>query len=361
MTATRDNTTEAFASRVFDAVLGAIDAWSIFVGDKLGLYRTLASDGPMTESELAARSAMNGRYAREWLEQQVTTGILQVDDPMLPPDQRTYSIPDGHKEVLTDSESLSFLTPFVRLVVAGGLQMPKLLEAYKTGGGVSWAEFGEDMRTGQAEMNRPWFLSELGTSWFPSVPSLHEKLVAGARVADIGCGEGWSSIAMARAYPNSTIEGFDIDVPSIESARKHASAEGLTERLTFHATDAGTLDNKGKYDVVTAFECIHDLSDPISVLKSMHLICSDDGQVVVMDEAVGDHFGDQEDEVERLMYGFSMFVCLPDGMSHQPTVGTGTVFRKSTLDRYASEAGFTQVDVLPIANDLWRFYDLKKS
>ncbi len=351
-------TTDQFAERIFEAALGAIDTFSIYVGDKLGLYRALAEHGPMTRTELSGRTGMHRRYAHEWLEQQVTTGFLTVSDPALPPDERRYALEAGPAEVLTDPDSLAYLTPFVRLLMAAGLQMPALLDAYRTGGGVSWAEFGPDMRTGQADMNRPWYVKELGASWFPSVPELHDRLAAGAKVADVGCGEGWSSLAIAESYPGVTVDGFDVDVPSIESARRHAAAAGLADRVRFHAVDAATVDGHGTYDVVTAFECIHDLPHPTHVLATMRSLVKPDGHVVIMDEAVGDHFGQRSDAIERLMYGFSMFVCLPDGMAHEGSAGTGTVFRPSVLEAYALQAGFKGIEVLPIQNDLWRFYRL---
>jgi 2-polyprenyl-3-methyl-5-hydroxy-6-metoxy-1,4-benzoquinol methylase len=303
---------------------------------------------------------MHERYLKEWLEHQVTGRLISVDDPKKNPDARVYSLPTGHAEVLTDRDSLSYLTPFVRLVVAGGIQLPALLDAYRTGGGVPWSQYGPDMRTGQAEMNRPWFVNELGTSWFPSVPSIQDKLTSGARVADVGCGEGWSSVAMALAYPEITVDGYDVDEASMEAARQHAAAAGLSDRVSFHTVDPASTDVETGYDLVTAFECIHDMSDPVGVLAKMWRMVADDGIVIVMDEAVAHAFGDSTDDVERLMYGFSMFVCLPDGMSHQPTVGTGTVMRPSTLEKYATDAGFSGIEVLTIENDLWRFYELKK-
>jgi SAM-dependent methyltransferase len=360
MSAPQEQDRAAFAERVFHSVLGALDTWAIFIGDKFGLYDLLAKQSGITRPELARQSGLNPRYADEWLEQQVTSGILEVDDPGLPPEERKYSIPDAQAEVLTDSDSLSFLAPFVRLVVAGGIQLPRLMEAYRSGGGVSWAEYGEDMRTGQAEMNRPWFINELGSSWFPSVPWLHQKLSDGAVVADIGCGEGWSSIAMAKAYPLSTVDGYDIDGPSVAAARQHSVEADLSDRVSFKDVDAGREDVADRYDLVTAFECIHDMPDPIGVLETMHRMTKPDGRVVVMDEAVAESFGDSSDEVERLMYGFSLFVCLPDGLSHEGSVGTGTVMRPSTLESYAKKAGFSGIDVLPVENDLWRFYELVK-
>jgi SAM-dependent methyltransferase len=237
--------------------------------------------------------------------------------------------------------------------------MPRLLDAYRNGGGVSWAEFGSDIRTGQAEMNRPWFIHELGSSWLPSVPDINDRLLKGGRVADVGCGEGWSTIAMAKAYPNATFDGYDIDLPSIQAARHHALAVGVSERVRFEVVDVATLETGSDYDLVTAFECIHDLPDPVSVLNKMRQMSKDDGHVLVMDEAVGERFGERTDEVERLMYGFSLFVCLPDGMSHESSVATGTVMRLDTLKDYAFQAGFSDVNVLPIENDLWRFYELR--
>jgi SAM-dependent methyltransferase len=363
MTDTKTNTTQPtadeFAERVFGSVLGALDTWAMYIGDKFGLYTALAGNEEMTEAELSAETGMAARYLREWLEHQVTSGVLAVDDASQVAAERRYSIPAGQAEVLTDADSLGYLAPFVRLIAAGGMQMPNLLDAYRTGSGVSWAQYGPDMRTGQADMNRPWFVNEIGKSWFPSVPHIHERLSGSAKVADFGCGEGWSSIAIAKAYPKVTVDGYDIDAPSVEAAREHAAAAGVADRVKFHNVDAGEGVHDS-YDLVTAFECIHDLADPVSVLKAMRDASADDGYVLVMDEAVADAFGQSSDEVERLMYGFSLFICLPDGMSHHPSAATGTVMRPSTLKSYAVDGGFSGIDVLPIENDLWRFYELKK-
>lgn len=353
--------TEALVGRIFESVLGMLDAWAIYLGDKLGLYDALAQSGPMTRDELVAQTGTHWRYVTEWLEQQVTTGILAVDDASASHDSRVYSLPESHREVLVDRDSLNFLTPFVRLVTAGGIQLPSLVEVYRTGGGVSWERYGPDMRTGQAEMNRPWFINALGTDWFPSVPELHGRLqVPDARVADIGCGEGWSSISIAKAYPDLTVDGFDIDEASIVAARENASVEGVADRVRFHHVDGSGIEGEADYDLVTLFECVHDMPQPVGVLSTARRLVKEDGHVVVMDEAVGDAFGDRVDEVERLMYGFSLFVCLPDGMSHEGSVGTGTVMRPEKLAEYAESAGFGGVSVLPIDNDLWRFYSLER-
>ncbi len=307
---------------------------------------------------MAETAKIDTRYATEWLEQQTVTGFLDVAGPDLPSDERRYELPASHAEVLTDPDSLNYLAPFMRLMTAAGMQIPALLEAYRTGTGVGWPQYGPDMRTGQADMNRPWFLKALGTEWFPAVPELDQRLRAGARVADIGCGEGWSSIALAVAYPEAVVDGYDLDEPWVSAAREHAEKAGVAARVTFLAGDAGAADRDGHYDVVTAFECVHDLARPVEVLATMRRLAKRDGQVIVMDERVAEQFPCRGDDVERLMYGFSLLICLPDGLSHSPSAGTGTVMRPDMLRRYAEEAGFAGLEVLPIENDLWRFYRL---
>jgi SAM-dependent methyltransferase len=359
MQTANENEVTQLAERIFGGILGTYDTWSIYVGDKLGLYQALADGRPRSYEELAGETEVHPRYVREWLEQQAVTGLLACDSPSLPAQERRYSMTGAAVEVLTNRESLSYLTPFVRLVTSAGIQLPSLLDAYRSGSGVGWEEFGPDMRTGQAEMNRPWFLHALGSEWFPQVPDLQAKLEQGARVADVGCGEGWSSIGFAFNYPDVMVDGYDVDRPSIEAARTHAERYHVADRVAFFAVDAATVDAAESYDLVTAFECIHDLADPVGVLSAMRRLVKPDGAVVVMDERVAENFaGEEGGDVERLMYGFSLFTCLPDGLSHEPSVGTGTVMRPATLASYARSAGFANVEVLPIENDLWRFYRL---
>jgi SAM-dependent methyltransferase len=351
------NSVEEFTERVFTSILGMLEVLSMYIGDKLGLYAAM-SKGPITRDELARATGVQARYVGEWLEQQTVNGIIVADDAATPPDLRRYQLPPGHSEALLDTDSLAYMAAFIRLISAAGVQLPNLLDAYLTGGGVSWEQFGDDMRTGQAEMNRPFYLSLVGTEWFPSVPKLQSALEGGARVADIACGEGWSSIAIAKAYSQVTVDGYDIDGPSIAQARRNAESEGVADRVKFHHGDAAAIGPSDPYDVVVGFEFVHDLPHPVAVLSTMKSIVKPDGLVVVMDERVGEEFTGEVDDVERLMYGFSIFVCLPDSMSHSGSVATGTVIRPSTMDAYAKQAGYTGAEILPIENDLWRFYRL---
>ncbi|QIX27923.1 methyltransferase domain-containing protein [Nocardioides sp. JQ2195] len=349
--------TDELGERLFGALLGTLDVLSIHVGGQLGLYRALAP-GPMTVGELSSATGMHPRYAREWLEQQCVAGLLEVDDPTRPEDERRFTLPDGHAPVLTDPGGLAHFPPFADLAVAATSQMPALLDAYRSGGGVGWAEFGPLMRTAQAEGNRPIHLHLLGQSWLPSLPEVDRVLRAGGSVADIGCGEGWSSIGIALAYPDATVDGYDVDPSSVEAAREHVGRHDLAGRVHVRLVDVVADPPTSTYDVVTAFECLHDMPDPVAVLTAARTMLADDGTMLVMDERVPDEFTGPGDPVEQLMYGFSMFVCLPDGMSHPGSAATGTVMRRSTLERYATAAGFASVEVLPIDHETFRFYRL---
>jgi SAM-dependent methyltransferase len=351
--------TSELADRLFTSVLGTLDVLTVHIGDQFGLYDLLHRDGPLGVDEVAQRSGMHPRYAREWLEQQTVAGLIDVDDPGLDAAARRYSLSDEHAAVLSDPESLSFFTPFARMVAAAAVQLPALQNAYRSGGGVGWQTYGPLMRTAQAEANRPLYLGPLGTEWLPALPAVHRALGEGGTVADVGCGEGWSSIGIALAYPAARVDGFDVDSASIEAARDHVAALGLRDRVSFHLVDGASASTEaGGYDLVTAFECIHDMPDPVSVLDNARRLVRDGGTVMVMDERVPESFAGPGDLVEQLMYGISMLVCLPDGLSHPGSVGTGTVMRPATLREYARHAGFADVEVLPIEHEMFRFYRL---
>ncbi|RBY84968.1 bifunctional 2-polyprenyl-6-hydroxyphenol methylase/3-demethylubiquinol 3-O-methyltransferase UbiG [Blastococcus sp. TF02A-30] len=356
MTTSPATSTGTLVDRLFAAVLATIDVQSICFGDRLGYYRALADGGPQTPAELAARCGTVERYTREWLEQQAVTGLLEVDDPRAP--DRRFALPPAHVEALTDQLSPNHLVPLARFLVGAGKHVDALVEAHRTGGGVAWAELGDDVREAQAAANRPLFLGALGREHLPSVPELDAVLRAGGRVADVGCGEGWSSIGIALAYPGATVDGYDVDVPSVEAARRNAEQAGVADRVRFTAVDAAAVDEAGRYDLVTAFECIHDLPQPVAVLAAMRRLAGPEGYVLVMDERVAEAFTAPGDDVERLMYGYSILCCLADGLAHQPSVGTGTVMRPAVLRRYAREAGFQDIEVLDIADDFFRFYRL---
>jgi len=349
---------DALVERLFMNAIGAFDLFSVYVGDRLGLYRTLADHGPLTSAELAHAAGVHERYAREWLEQQAASDLLEVEGEG---EERRFRLPPGHDEALLDVSSLNYIAPMARAVLASIRPLDALLEAFITGEGVPYADYGEDLHEGQAAFTRPMFENLLGKEWLPSVPEIHQRLLGDppARVADIACGQGRSSIEIARAYPEAQVDGIDSDHASIERARENLAASGVQGRVTFHERDAADPELAGRYDLVTIFEALHDMSYPVSVLRAARGLLADGGVMFIGDERTEDSFTAPASEVERLYYGFSVFHCLPVGMVGEGAVGTGTVIRAATVKRYADEAGFSTCEVLPIEHDFWRFYLLK--
>jgi 2-polyprenyl-3-methyl-5-hydroxy-6-metoxy-1,4-benzoquinol methylase len=351
---------DAFLERLLQSTRGTFELFSIYIGVRLGFYEALAAGGPLTSIELASRSAAAERYVREWLEQQTVAGILEVDDEKVEAQKRRFRLPAAYVEVLVDEDSLNYLAPLTRLVAGAVHPLAAVLHAYRSGGGVPYADYGADLREGQAGINRAMFLKQLGSEWLPAIPDVHARLLADppARIADVGCGAGWSSIGMVRSYPKVLVDGFDVDAASVNLARSNAVRAGLTDRVTFHARDAGSPDLAGRYDLVTAFECLHDMPQPVAALKAMRRLAGDRGAVLVVDERVGDAFTAAGTDLEWMMYGWSILHCLPVGKADTPSAETGTVLRPSTLRRYTEEAGFRRMEILGIEHLFFRFYRL---
>jgi len=351
---------DAFIERFLNFASGTFNMFSIYIGDRLGLYRALAEAGPATSKELAKRTRTHERYIREWLEQQTVAGILEIESENHTAAARRFRLPPGHVEPLIECSSLNYLSPMAQLLVGAVRPLPEVLEAYRKGGGVPFDSYGKDLREGQAAINYPAFWHQLPEEWLPAITDVHARLEADppARVADIGCGYGWSSMGMARGYPRIRVDGFDLDSPSIKHAKENAKRNKLADRVRFQVRDAGDPSLEGRYDLVTAFECVHDLSNPVRALQTMRRLVKDDGVVLVVDERVGDKFTPKGNDVEWMMYGWSILHCLPVGMVDENAAGTGTVMRADTLKKYATDAGFSSVEVLPIEHFFFRFYRL---
>lgn len=357
-----DRQRDDLVERLFSASLGMGEVLTVYLGDVLGLYRALERAGSMTASELATEAGIFERYAREWLEQQAAAGILEVDDVSAPADERRYLLPPGHIEPLLDPESPYSIAPLCKSFVAVSGAMPALVDVFRSGGPVPWSAYGRDMIEAQGDFNRPWLAGSLGTEYLPSIPDVHERLTSGsgARVADVACGVGWAAISIAQAYPNVTVDGLDLDEPSIEIASRNAKEAGVADRVRFEARDAADPTLEGQYDLAVVVEAIHDLSQPVAVLSAIRRMLKPGGTLIVADERTEESFTAPAGETERLFYAYSVLCCLPSAMDDHTSAGTGTVMRRSTFETYAREAGFDGFTILPIEHDFLRFYRLDR-
>jgi SAM-dependent methyltransferase len=354
-----------YADRLFTTGLAALEAATITLGRRLGLYAHLAEEGPCTSATLAETAGIHPRYAREWLEQQAAAGWIDADSNAADsdPEARRFSLPAAAQECLLRPESLASVGPLFDILPALATTVSAVANAFRTGGGVPYADYG--LHDAQGDFNRPVFANLLASEWIPSVPGLAERLAAEptARVAELGCGEGWAAIAIARAWPAVQVDGFDLDEASIAAARRNAADAGVADRVHLEVADVTSAPQSagpaGAYDFVFAFEMIHDLARPQQALATMRHLAGRAGVCLVADEKVATRFqAPASNPVERLFYAASVLHCLPVGMTETPSAGTGTVMRPDTFRRYAAEAGFAGVEELPIEHELFRFYRL---
>ena len=340
---------------------GVFDIFTIYIGHRLGFYEALAGSDFLNSTELASRTGTHERYVREWLEQQTVSGILQVENADADRKARRFRLPAGHAEVLVDRDSLNYLTPLAQLLVGAVHPLESILNAYRNGGGVPYEEYGRDMLEGQAGMNRAMFLNQLGTRMACGYPGRSRSI------------PGKSSRARCRYWLRRGLVKHRHRPGLSKSPRRRVRSgcsllskwlaripqqAGLSHRVSFYTRDASDPMLAGRYDLVTAFECVHDMSDPVGALRTMRNLAGDSGVVIVADERVGDSFTEKGNDVEWMMYGWSVLHCLPVGMADQPSTETGTVMRADTLRSYAKSAGFRDVEVLPIEHFFFRFYRL---
>src|SRR6476619_342714 len=262
---------DALVERLFQAAVAAFDLFSVYLGDRLGLYRALANGGSSTAGELAQAAGINPRYAREWLEQQAATGILAVENQEEDPDRRRFFLPPGHEEVLIEETSLNFAASLAQSAIACARPIDAVVDAFRSGEGLTFDRYGPDARQSQERSTRPMFEQLLGSEWFRSVPDLHARLSVDppARVADVACGSGWSSISIARAYAKVSVEGIDLDRASIDQAQRNLAGSDVEDRVRFHCRDAADAAFAERFDLVTIFEALHDMPRPVDVLQTI--------------------------------------------------------------------------------------------
>jgi 2-polyprenyl-3-methyl-5-hydroxy-6-metoxy-1,4-benzoquinol methylase len=324
---------EAFLGRVVTDFGAAFGVALGFLGDKLGLYKAMAFAGPLSSEEIAKRSGTKERYVREWLINQAAGGYVEYDKAT-----GKYTLPDEQAVALTDDTS-----PFN---VAGGFELinallkadDRVTENFLTGGGMTWGEHHHNLFEGTERFFRPSYRGNLLSTWLPAVTGIVDRLKKGIRVADIGCGYGASTLILADAFPNSTFTGFDNHAPSIERANEHAKQNGLTKSLSFKV--ASGQEFSGTYDLITFFDCLHDMGDPIGALKHCREHLADDGVIMAIEPMGGRTTEENFNPVGRIYSGASVFVCTPNAVA-TGGYAVGTVASDDVLADVAKKAGFT--------------------
>jgi 2-polyprenyl-3-methyl-5-hydroxy-6-metoxy-1,4-benzoquinol methylase len=352
---------QALAVRLWLGCLATQEMLCNYLGIRLGLYDALASGGAATASQLAQRTGVAPRYVREWLEQQAVSGILRVA-PIS--GDRVFSLPEEHREVLTESDSLLSRTAGIMPLGAVAHALPKLLDAYRSGAGLTDKDYGPDWRWGHGASNRALYAHALAGWIRRSLPDIHTRLsLPGASVADVACGAGWAAVCLALAYPSLRVDGFEIDSDLVGDAMLNAQRSGVADRVVFYQRDCSVawsrgLDNNRCYDLVCLFDTLHELPRPVAVLSNCLEACGATGCTLVMDARVADEFTAPANEMERFQYTTSVLHCLPACLAEQPSAGTGTVMRSATVREYAQQAGFSDLEVLPIDDRFHRLYRL---
>ena len=353
-----ENRRDTLAERMFESLLGGMELLSVDLGRRLRLYETIWDAGSVTSHDLAGRSGIAERYAREWLEQQAVAGILDATDAGAATDERRYTLPRAHAAVLVDEDDPACMIGAAPSLTGLALSLSSVVEAYRTGTGVPYAHFGTEIRHGIGAFNRPMFVNEFAGAWLQAAPDLRARLDGGGRVLDVGCGMGWSSVALAQAFPQVTVHGVDLDEASIADARRNAEDAGVAERVTFSVANAAAFESGDQYDMACMFEALHDMGDPVGALQRIRAALVPGGALLVADERVADSFTAPGDPIERFMYGWSALHCLPATMAESTAVANGTVLRERTVREWGRQAGYATVDVMAVNNDFWRFYRL---
>jgi SAM-dependent methyltransferase len=327
---------EQFVFRAVDEVGATLNAALVVMGDRLGLYRALAGAGPLTPAELASSTGTAERYVREWLNQQAAGGYVTYD-----PDSGRYTLPPEQALALTDEDSPAYLPGFFQIALGSVIDSPRIVEAARSGDGVGWHEHVHDVHEGCERFFRPGYNANLVASWLPALEGVVEKLERGATVADVGCGHGSSTILMAKAFPKSTFVGSDYHGGSIETARVRAEEAGVSDRVRFEVAAAAEYAGKG-YDLVTMFDCLHDMGDPVGAARHVRETIADDGTWLVVEPAAGDRVEDNLNPVGRAYYGFSTLLCTPASLSQEVGLALGAQAGEARIRDVVTAAGFTR-------------------
>jgi SAM-dependent methyltransferase len=325
-----------FVLRAVGEVGATLNAALVVMGDKLGLYRALAAGGAMSPGDLAGRTGTAERYVREWLNAQAAGGFVDYD-----PDSGRYTLPPEQAVALTDPDSPAYLPGFFQVALGSVLDSPRITEAARSGAGLGWHEHGHDVYEGCERFFRPGYNANLISGWLPALDGVVARLERGALVADVGCGHGASTILMAQAFPNSTFVGSDYHDGSIETARRRAEDAGVADRVSFEVAPA-TAYSGTDYDLVTMFDCLHDMGDPVGAARHVRGTLKPDGTWMIVEPQAGDRVEENLNPVGRAYYGFSTLLCTPASLSQDVGLALGAQAGEARIGDVIGTAGFTR-------------------
>ena len=326
---------EQFVFRAVEEVGATLNAALVVMGDRLGLYRALAGAGPLTPAELAERTGTAERYVREWLNAQAAGGYVTYE-----PGSGRYTLPPEQAVALTDEDSPAYLPGFFQIALGSVHDSPRITEAARTGEGIGWHDHVHDVHEGCERFFRPGYNANLRPAWLPALDGVVDKLDRGAKVGDVGCGHGSSTILMATAFPNSTFTGSDYHDGSIETARERAAAAGL-DNVEFEVAPAAGYGG-GTYDFVTMFDCLHDMGDPVGAARHVRESLADDGTWMIVEPRAGDRVEDNLNPVGRAYYGFSTLLCTPASLSQEVGLALGAQAGEAKIRNVVITSGFTR-------------------
>jgi len=318
--------------------MGAIiSAPLMVIGEKLGLYRAMANAGPLTAAEVAQRSGAAERYVREWLGNQAAGGYVTYDQAT-----DRYTLPDEHALALADEDSPFYILGVYDSITSLYADEDKIREAFRSGEGMGWHEHDHRLFRGTERFFRPGYRAHLVGEWIPALDGVQEKLTKGARVADIGCGHGVSTIIMAQAFPKSSFIGVDYHDASIATARKRAAEQGVTGNIAFEVKAAAEFDGHD-FDLICFMDCLHDLGDPVGALARCRKALKPDGKVLLVEPYAGDRLEENLNPIGRMYYAASAMACTPNSLSQEVGLGLGAQAGEERLRKVAREAGFSNL------------------
>lgn len=328
---------ENFMGKMVTDMSAAMSGPLVIMGVKLGLYKSLAQGGAMSSEELADRSGVRERYVREWLAAQAASGFVDYD-----PGARQFSMSAEQQMALADEDSPVYVASAFELIASAYIDEPRITEAYKQGKGFGWHEHHECLFRGTERFFRTSYRANLISDWLPSLDGVVEKLASGAKVADVGCGHGASTILMAQTYPNSRFTGFDYHDVSIERAREAAANAGINGNITFELAAGKDVPDEA-FDLVACFDCLHDMGDPVGVARRIRQVLKPDGTFMIVEPFANDDLEDNLNPVGRMFYSASTMICTPGSLAQEVGLGLGAQAGEARLSQVLADAGFSQI------------------